>query len=201
MNNKTKDKLKVLEKMKREKNKSLSQPGETERCLESRNVIFDNLVDALLSEDVGSKERISLFRGVLLKLLSEYVSVAEMTAKRRSQDIMSSFRRLTDQSEIQVESNRELAQKVSEILSLIKDDGRESFFRPVISRLVCMYNVFAKSSDEEGAKKCQILAKDLLRSKNNTPERLVLSVLKQRALRRGEKIPPDERELLYKYTF
>jgi len=188
--------------MKSKKTKPLSQPHETERSLRLRDVKFDNLIDTVLSamEDAGTKAQISLFRVVLLRLLTEYISVAEIRAKRRSQDIMSSFCRQS--SEVQVEVNEDIDFSVSEMIDIIKDSqNKEPFFRPVISRFVCMYAVFAKSSDREGSKKCEILAKDLLRSKNNTPEKLVLSVLKKRALRRGEQIPSNECELLYKYTF
>jgi hypothetical protein len=195
---KQKSNLKILNKMKRKKFKSLSQPEETGKYLQLRDVKLDNLIDVLLSEDVDKKARMLFFRVVLLRLLTEYVSISEIREKSRSQDIIFSFRCQLFESRVEV--NEDIDQNVSEVLRLIKDDSRESFFRPVVSRLVCMYAVFAVS-DRVGSKKCNILAKDLLKSKNNTPERLVLSVLKQRALRRGEKIPPNECELLYRYTF
>ena len=182
--------------MKRKKNKPQSQPNEIERSLWLRDVKFDNLIDAVLAMK-DDKAWMPIFRDVLVRLLSEYASIAEVRPKRQSQDIMSSFRRQSSKTQVLVKED--VDQSVTEMLDLIKDSqNKESFFRPIVSRFVCMYAVFA-TSDKEGAKKCEILAKDLLRSKNNTPEKLVLSVLKKRALRIGEKIPTDERELILRY--
>ena len=183
--------------MKRKKKPNLRQPEDINRAVQLRDIKLDKLLDELLSamEDVGPKTRMSLFRAVLIRLLDEYISVAEVRPRQKARDLMSTFCHSTSQ----VKAGEDIDQKVSKMIDLIKKDKRESFFRPVISRLVCMYAVFAKS-DEEGVTKCTSLAKDLI-SRNNKPELLVLSTLKQRVLRRGEQIPFDERELLQKYTF
>lgn len=175
--------------------KSMTQSYEAENLVRLRDVNFDNLTDVLLlaMEDLDAKARMSLFRNVLLQFLEKHVSITGMIRERsKSKDIMASFR---SSGYIEVETNIQTC--VDGIFDLIKE---ELLLRPVFSRLVCMYAVLAVS-DREGSKKCRILAKDLLRSKNNTPERLVLSLLKQRALRIGEQIPQEESELLRKYSF
>lgn len=180
---------------KNKKRKTFTQPYETENLVRLRDAKFESLSDVLLStmESLDSKARMSLFRKILLQFLEKHVSIAEILGeKRKSQDIIATFR-----SDDHVEINKDIQMSVSDILSLM---GREPLFRPIISRFVCMYTVFAVS-DKEGSTKCKNLAKDLLRSKNNTPERLVLSVLKQRALRIGESIPSEEHELIEKYSF
>lgn len=184
--------------MKKNKNKTqngkpLIQPDEIENFVRLRDAKFESLIDTVFStmEDLDEKNRMSLFRAVLHHFLERYASVTEMIAeKRKSQDIMSTFR-----SSNHTELNENIKMCVSEMLNLI--EGKEC--KPIISRLVSLYATLGVS-DKAGSKKCYNLAKDLISSKNR-PELLALSVLKKRALRKGEEIPHDEHELLERYSF
>lgn len=165
--------------MKRKKNKEtrLVQPEELNNLLRLREKRFYNLIEDLLSEmeKVDNETRMTIFRGVLFRLLGDYSSVTELRLKMKSKDIMFSFR-LSFQ-----EFNEELEQSVSEMLSLFSESqevvrDKASFMTPIISRLLCVYIVFAES-DREGVTKCKNLVKELIRAK---PESVVLSIWKER---------------------
>ena len=167
--------------MKRKKTKKLVQPEELSRLLWLREERFYNLIENLLSdmENVDNETRISIFRAIMLRFLEEYSSVAELRMKRKSQDIMFSFRSVSK------EVNEELEQSVSEMLSVFSDSqeivrDKASFMAPIISRLLCMYIVFAESDESGAKKKCQNLAKELINSK---PKSVVLSIWKEREKR------------------
>lgn len=170
--------------MKRKKTKKLVQPEELKRLLWLREETFYNLIEDLLSEmkNVDNGARISIFRAVMLRFLEEYSSVAELRMKRKSQDIMFSLRSVSK------EVIEDLEQGVSEMLSVFSDSqevvsDQASFMTPIISRLLCMYIVFAESDESKAngfKKKCQNLAKELIHLK---PESVVLSIWKEREKR------------------
>ena len=167
--------------MKRKKIKNLVQPEELNRLLWLREERFYNLIDNLLPtmESMNNEARMSNFRAILFRFLEGYYSVAELRLKRKSQDIMFSFRLSSK------EVNKDLDQSVSEMISLFSESqevvrDKASFMTPIISRLLCMYIVFAESDKSGAKKKCQNLAKELINSK---PESVVLSIWKEREKR------------------
>ena len=175
------------------KQRALPQSAEIEKFVHLRDAKFETLLDTLFStmDNLDKNGRKLLFRVVILSFLEKYVSVVELIGeKRKIQDIMVTFR-----SKNPVELDENLKFCISEMLSLI--EGKK--FKPIVSRLVCLYATLG-ISDNVGAKKCRNLAMDLI-SRHNRPELLALSLLKRRTLNSGEEIPLDEYELLEQYVF
>ena len=186
--------------MKRKKTKNLVQPDVIKELVELRLTKFLHFISVLFLEIDKAKTRTrkSIFRKVLTSFLEIYSSVAVLTEKRKSQDIMHYFK---ISEEMKVELDCDLIESLDGILKFFeesKDQVRslESFMKPIVYRLICMYIVLA-ISDKQGANMCKNLGKELTEKWGaNTAKQVTASYLAK-----GEKNDERIEEILECYYF
>ncbi len=151
--------------MKRKKTKKLVQPDIIENLVELRRIKFLYFIHILsleIDKETDAKKRRQIFRKVLTSILEIYSTIAVLTVRRKSQDIMHYFK-ISEKT--QVELDYDLDEGLNGILKLFDEahdqvKSLENFIKPVAYRLLCMYIVLAVS-DTQGANMCKNLAKEL----------------------------------------
>lgn len=150
--------------MKRKKIKKLVQPDVINELVELRLIKFLHFVRMLFLEidKADAKTRRSIFRKVLTSLLKLYSSVAVLTEKRKSQDIMNYFK---EPEKDQVELGCDLIESLDDMLEFFEESqgqvrSPENFMKPAVYGILCMYIVLAKS-DQRGSNMCKNLGKEM----------------------------------------
>lgn len=187
--------------MKRKKTKNLVQPEIIENLVELRRIKFLHFIHILFLEidkETDAKKRRQIFRKVLTSVLEIYSTIAVLTARRKSQDIVHYFK-ISEKA--QVELDYDLDEGLNGILELFGEAhdqvrSSENFMKPVVYMLLCMYIALAES-DKQGANMCKNLAKELPKKwEKNTAKQVAADYLAK-----GEKNQERIAEMIECYEF
>lgn len=187
---KTKVKLKILEKMKKDPK---------EYVVQKLSVFTDELLSELEKQQ-DLKIRKSMFHKVMIVFLGIYSCFAEGEVHAKNKDLMLHF----SSSVGDIQRNEKLDSAIQDLVShmyfaMNTIEDKESIIWTIIHRLICLYVAFAVS-DKSGSIICHELGKERSKEwKKFTPMTTTSNILEKKE--KNSELPFDFSASLAKYSF